>query len=73
MMESVIQHPQSATTVFLDQPPSCLQFCPAAPDYVVIGTYLLSETRDSEEERDVQQTKTGSLQLWKIDPIANTL
>lgn len=73
MMESAIQRPKSASTVFLDQPPSCLQFCPAAPDYVVIGTYLLSETRNSEEEGDVQQTKTGSLQLWKIDPIANTL
>lgn len=73
IMESAIQRPQSASTIFLDQPPSCLQFCPAAPDYVVIGTYLLSETRDSEEEGAIQQKKTGSLQLWKINPIANTL
>lgn len=67
------QHPSSASTVFLDQPPSCLQFCPAAPNHVVIGTYLLSETKGENEERGIQQTKTGSLQLWKIDPAANTL
>ncbi|CAL5866234.1 uncharacterized protein PFLUO_LOCUS441 [Penicillium psychrofluorescens] len=65
------QHPQSATTVFLDQPPSCLQFCPACPDYFVIGAYLLTETKD--ENGDIQQTKTGSLQLWHLDPVQKTL
>lgn len=65
------QHPNSDCTVFLDQPPSCLQFCPAAPNHVVIGTYLLCESKDDEE--NIKQNKTGSLQLWKIDPNANTL
>ncbi|KAI2720606.1 hypothetical protein CBS147332_3846 [Penicillium roqueforti] len=66
-----IQHPQSATTVFLDQPPSCLEFCPEAPDYFIVGTYLLSENKT--EDGGIEQSKTGSLQLWKLDPVSKTL
>ena len=65
------QHPKSDSTVFLDQPPSCLQFCPAASSHVVIGTYLLSETKA--DDGAIQQEKTGSLQLWERDPTGNTL
>lgn len=73
-----IQIPQSVTTTFLDQPPSCLQFCPTAPDYAVIGTYLLTETKKASTEDghgsesggfDIEQNKSGSLQLWKLDPV----
>ncbi|KAJ5885269.1 hypothetical protein N7495_009779 [Penicillium taxi] len=63
-------HLQSATTVFLDQPPSCLEFCPDFPDHFVVGTYLLSENKVDEQ---VEQTKTGSLQLWKLNPNTNEL
>ncbi|GLI76859.1 hypothetical protein PoHVEF18_005137 [Penicillium ochrochloron] len=66
-----IQKPKSATTIFLDQPPSCLEFCPEIPDHFVVGTYLLSETKNEDDE--VQQTKTGSVQLWKLDPNTNNL
>ncbi|KAJ5555176.1 hypothetical protein N7461_003646 [Penicillium sp. DV-2018c] len=66
-----MQQPKSATTVFLDQPPSCLEFCPEAPDYFIVGTYLLSETKN--EDGEIQQSKTGSLQLWKIDPVSKAL
>ncbi|CAI7577383.1 unnamed protein product [Penicillium glandicola] len=66
-----IQHPQSATTVFLDQPPSCLEFCPEAPDHFIVGTYLLSEKKT--EDGEIEQSKTGSLQLWKLDPVSKTL
>lgn len=66
-----IQHPQSATTVFLDQPPSCLEFCPEAPDHFIVGTYLLSENKT--EDGEIEQSKTGSLQLWKLDPVSKTL
>ncbi|KAE8412028.1 hypothetical protein BDV36DRAFT_305245 [Aspergillus pseudocaelatus] len=67
-----LQTPQSATTVYLDQPPSCLQTCPASPNHFVIGTYLLTETKD-EATDTIQQTKTGSLQLWHLAPETNTL
>ncbi|KAL3482448.1 hypothetical protein BJX99DRAFT_217079 [Aspergillus californicus] len=62
-----LQTPSSSKTIFLDQPPSCLQFCPASPNNFVVGTYLLSETKDSETDT-IQQTKTGSLQLWNLNP-----
>jgi diphthamide biosynthesis protein 7 len=70
-MLSIPQHPVSAATIFLDQPPSCLQFCPASPNNFIIGTYLLSENKDS--DGNVQQTKTGSLQLWNFNPLNNEL
>ncbi|PGH11692.1 hypothetical protein AJ79_04715 [Helicocarpus griseus UAMH5409] len=64
---TAIQTPQSLDTIFLDQPPSCLEFCPEAPDYFVIGTYLLSES-SSNDSSGPQQTKTGSIQLFILDP-----
>ncbi|KAE8336109.1 hypothetical protein BDV24DRAFT_178803 [Aspergillus arachidicola] len=66
------QTPQSATTIYLDQPPSCLQTCPASPNHIVIGTYLLTETKD-EANDTIKQTKTGSVQLWHLDPETHTL
>ncbi|KAL4921802.1 hypothetical protein BDW62DRAFT_197508 [Aspergillus aurantiobrunneus] len=70
-----LQHPSSTTTTYLDQPPSCLQFCPASPNNVVVGTYLLSETKTIELDgsETIQQSKTGSLQLWHLDPETDTL
>ncbi|PGH23828.1 hypothetical protein AJ80_02076 [Polytolypa hystricis UAMH7299] len=57
----------SLLTIFLKQPPSCLEFCPTAPNYLVIGTYLLQETK-LEDSESPQQTKTGSVQLFQLDP-----
>lgn len=65
MASEPLQRPKSTTTIFLDQPPSCLEFCPAAPNHFIVGTYLLSETKT--EDGDIQQDKTGSVQLWKLD------
>lgn len=70
-MADSVRHARSATTVFLDQPPSCLEFCPDIPDHFVVGTYLLSEKK--QDDGEVQQTKTGSVQLWKLDPVTNEL
>ncbi|KAL4779815.1 hypothetical protein BJX76DRAFT_364909 [Aspergillus varians] len=68
-------HPSSSTTTYLDQPPSCLQFCPASPNNFVVGTYLLTETKSTEPDglETIQQSKTGSLQLWHLDPETDTL
>lgn len=71
MASKPLQQPKSATTVFLDQPPSCLEFCPASPNHFIVGTYLLSESKT--EDGDIQQEKTGSVQLWKLDTELNTL
>lgn len=61
-----IQSPSSLATQILNQPPSCLEFCPDDPDYFIIGTYLLHEDKDDESAR-IKQIKTGSLQLWHLD------
>lgn len=79
----------SLVTEYLDQPPSCLEFCPVDPNYFVVGTYLLQETRDPADEKmsgtgeedegegtasgSVKQTKTGSLQLWNLDVTTSKL
>ena len=39
--EGTIQTMHSATTTSLDTPPSCLEFSPASPEYLVVGTYHL--------------------------------
>ncbi|KAL4988284.1 hypothetical protein BDW68DRAFT_196796 [Aspergillus falconensis] len=69
------QKPSSTTTIHLDQPPSCLQFCPASPNNFVVGTYLLSETKttDKDGSETIQQSKTGSLQLWHLEPETDAL
>lgn len=66
-----IQCPSSLFTARLSQPPSCLQFLPNEPAYLVIGTYLLSE--ETEDDTVVAQRKTGSLQLWYLDTEQETL
>jgi diphthine methyl ester acylhydrolase len=63
--QNILQDLQSTATVFLDSPPSCLEFCPTDPDFFVVGTYLLSEK--STGGGDIVQKKTGSLQLWKFN------
>jgi diphthamide biosynthesis protein 7 len=71
----------SIRSLILDLPPSCIEFCPVARDYFVVGTYFLEkkeqdtsvgDAEDNEEEtsKDVDktpQTRTGSLVLFKIE------
>jgi len=74
---------ESIKSLILDLPPSCIEFCPVARDYFVVGTYFLEKTeqgasldeeeksKDEEDEsEDVEkkpQTRTGSLILFKIE------
>ncbi|KAL3463028.1 hypothetical protein BJX64DRAFT_132276 [Aspergillus heterothallicus] len=86
MIKMAPQHPSSTTTIYLDQPPSCLQFCPESPNNFVVGTYLLSSEKkpnaqstrnhddsDDEPSETIHQTKIGSLQLWNLDPETDAL
>jgi len=71
----------SIQSLVLDLPPSCIEFCPIARDYFVVGTYFLEKkeqdagventAKDGEEEsQDVDkkpQTRTGSLILFKVE------
>lgn len=59
------QHLKSITTTFVDEPPSCLEFCDAESNHFIVGTYLLTETKD--DSGNIHQKKTGSVQLWSLD------
>lgn len=59
----------SAKSTVLDIPPSAVAFCPAHPDYYVVGTYLLHRNDEGQEARDEPQKRTGTLILYKL---ANT-
>ncbi|CAD0018561.1 unnamed protein product [Aureobasidium pullulans] len=72
----------SIQSLILDLPPSCIEFCPVARDYFVVGTYFLekkeqeassehtTENNNDEESEEVEkrpQTRTGSLILFKVE------
>jgi hypothetical protein len=50
----------------LDLPPSCIEFCPSAPDYFVVGTYNLVRNAEQEESSGKPQSRNGSLVLYKL-------
>ncbi|KAI4720087.1 WD40 repeat-like protein [Aureobasidium sp. EXF-10727] len=66
-------------SLILDLPPSCIEFCPTARDYFVVGTYFLEKkeqdagvedaaTDGSEDTEDKKpQTRTGSLVLFRVE------
>ncbi|WEW59926.1 hypothetical protein PRK78_005408 [Emydomyces testavorans] len=66
-MDSAVQSPRSLFTFYIDQPPSCLAFCPTAPNHLLISTYLLTET-PGEDSSTPKSNRTGNLQLFKFDP-----
>lgn len=62
----------SKVSLTLDLPPSCVQFCPAHPEYLIIGTYNLQ--RDESDNAEVSsggekksQSRNGSLVVYKTD------
>jgi diphthamide biosynthesis protein 7 len=68
----------STQSLILDLPPSCIEFCPVARDYFVVGTYFLEKKEqdaaaandEEEKSEDVDkepQTRTGSLILFKVE------
>ncbi|KAI4810409.1 WD40 repeat-like protein [Aureobasidium sp. EXF-8845] len=71
----------SIQSLILDLPPSCIEFCPVARDYFVVGTYFLEkkeqetsvgdaagdEDEKSEGVDKKPQTRTGSLILFKVE------
>ncbi|CAD0083294.1 unnamed protein product [Aureobasidium vineae] len=71
----------STQSLVLDLPPSCIEFCPVARDYLVVGTYFLEKKEqdasvgdtaedDDEKSGDADkkpQTRTGSLVLLRVE------
>lgn len=68
----------SLRSLILDLPPSCAEFCPAHPEYLVVGTYNLQKddnaeaaAPDAQEEGDAPaapkpQSRNGSLVVLKL-------
>ena len=82
MEEHALAPPHTITSIqslTLDLPPSCIEFCPAHPDYLVIGTYNLEKNEpqsdstppaeiDGVEERAAprSQERNGSLLVYRL-------
>ena len=49
----------SKVSLTLDLPPSCVQFCPAHPEYFVIGTYNLQKEEGTEDHQDASRGDTA--------------
>lgn len=64
--------PVSDHTIFLDEPPCCLEFVPLHPDHFVVGTYQLEKDSTEVEQLEKQaQTRHGQLYLFEV--VDNTL
>ena len=66
----------SKVSLTLDLPPSCIQFCPAHPEFFVVGTYNLQkgDTQETQGEDDesvaaakTPQSRNGSLLVFKLN------
>ncbi|KAI0389346.1 hypothetical protein F5Y17DRAFT_449338 [Xylariaceae sp. FL0594] len=70
---------KSARSLTLDLPPSCIEFCPAYPEYFVVGTYNLQKDTVLEAEESgapnkddghpnavKPQTRNGSLVVFRL-------
>jgi diphthamide biosynthesis protein 7 len=68
----------SLRSLILDLPPSCAEFCPAHPEYLVVGTYNLQKDDNAEAVSETPeednppaapkpQSRNGSLVVLKIE------
>ncbi|KAI8950206.1 WD40-repeat-containing domain protein [Xylaria longipes] len=76
----------SSRSFVLDLPPSCIEFCPAHPDYFVVGTYNLqpeestavgeddnSDNEDSYKTAKKPQNRNGSLVVFRLAESADDI
>ncbi|KAF7540500.1 hypothetical protein G7054_g1395 [Neopestalotiopsis clavispora] len=64
---------KSLVTLTLELPPSCIEFCPAFPEYFVIGTYDLQKDEGAQANEETSatnqqqsQTRHGSLVTFRL-------
>ncbi|EQK97918.1 WD40 repeat-like-containing domain protein [Ophiocordyceps sinensis CO18] len=57
----------SKTSLTLDMPPSCMQFCPSDPTCFLVGTYNLHQQDDQNALVGAPQGRDGSLIVFRID------
>ena len=69
-MNSPILTLKSNLTIFLDLPPSCLEFVPFLPNFFVVGTYFLESTsvnNTGSTIAEITQKRSGSLNLNRLE------
>lgn len=55
-------------SITLDLPPSCIEVCPAHPDYFCIGTYSLEQDeKRARGDTTRPQNRNGSIILFKVE------
>lgn len=64
-MENKEQNIASLQSLVLDLPPSCIEFCPAHPDYFVIGTYNLQKEEPEEDQNSNASVEAGGDEIIK--------
>lgn len=60
---------KSNLTIFLDLPPSCLEFVPFLQNYFVVGTYFLESSSANNNDstiKEITQKRSGSLNLYRL-------
>lgn len=57
---------RSLTSIILELPPSCLEFCSAFPDLFVVGTYYLEQDAN-DQSGSLPQERRGSLLLFRLE------
>ncbi|KAK5625560.1 hypothetical protein RRF57_001276 [Xylaria bambusicola] len=79
-MEATVRNIASSRCLLLDLPPSCIEFCPAHPEYFVVGTYnlekeeamavqkdgILDDEDGPEEAVRKPQSRNGSLVVFQL-------
>lgn len=51
----------------IDQPPSCIEFCPAFPSIFVVGTYKLEDNQPLDTaEAAAAQSRSGRVELYQL-------
>ncbi|KAI8627569.1 hypothetical protein F5Y19DRAFT_441979 [Xylariaceae sp. FL1651] len=65
MMEAQERETIPLRSLILDLPPSCIEFCPAHPDYFVVGTYNLQKGNSTEAEGNFGSDSDGSHKTTK--------
>ncbi|EFX00763.1 hypothetical protein CMQ_1844 [Grosmannia clavigera kw1407] len=57
----------SIETLTLDLPPSCIEFCPAHPDYFLVGTYdLEQDEKRASGDSSRPQNRNGSVLIFQL-------
>lgn len=56
----------ASITCIMDLPPSCVEFCPNAPQFFVVGTYKLDDLDHTTDPEASGQKRRGNMVLYEL-------